>query len=397
MRQSLVICLDRQVSKMRYGIFTSTESGYLLSKKIANFLGGEENEPASALHQLTLFVQDKAAEELDFEAERAALPACKIKQYAKLADEMKNAFKQQDALIFIMAAGIVVRSIAPHIISKVVDPAVLVIDNMGRNIISLLSGHLGGANNLTVYLADKLGANPVVTTATDLYGMLAPDVLAERLHLRPVPKKNILTFNSALLAGKNIHYLLDGSLACLASYENILQEKKVDYKVCAPNQLLAVAADPHKHGDNLYAVITAQELAEADNILYLRPRHLIAGVGCRRGTPCEDILAAIDDACHTIGWLSARLNLLASTTVKADEIGIQEAAQTLGCEVKYFDNAHLTKMIEKYGLERSEFVEKTIGVGNVCEAAALSCVENGSIALPKRKYEKVTVSLIWEK
>ena len=109
------------------------------------------------------------------------------------------------------------------------------------------------------------------------------------------------------------------------------------------------------------------------------------------------MLAALQEACGCCGWRIDRLDRLASTVVKADEQGLLAAAEGLQLPIDFFENQSLEEAIERYGLSESEFVKKNIGVGNVCEAAALCCTERGRIALPKNKYEKVTVALIWER
>ena len=336
-----------------------------------------------------------------------------VRYYKKLSEEMADAFVRYDALIFIMAAGIVVRSIAPHVVSKLSDPAVLVLDDRGQNIISLLSGHVGGANELTRFLAKKLRSNPVITTATDVNQLLAPDVLAGRLDMVPCPKENLVVFNGALLRGRKLVYLLDSGLKCRAEYERRLRASHVPYEVVEGSELPARLASiigtvdsglDEANGkaeeagqDALYVVLSDRQWQASSRVLYLVPRRLIAGVGCRRGTPARLVMAALQEACGCLGWQVDRLARLASTVVKADEQGLLAAAEDLQLPIDFFENQPLTAAIERYGLSESEFVKKNIGVGNVCEAAALCCTERGRLALPKRKYEKVTVALIWER
>ena len=379
---------------MRYAVFASTEQGVRLAEKIAVALAGQ---------QVDCFLHAKVqslsgAEKPEF--------AARVQYYKRLADELKTAFARYDALIFIMAAGIVVRSIAPYVVSKLLDPAVLVLDDRGQNIISLLSGHIGGANELTRFLAERLHSNPVITTATDVNQLLAPDALAGRLDMVPYPKENLVIFNGALLRGRKLLYLLDSGMKCRAEYERRLRANHVPYEVVSWQELTARLASCDTVGcseqagqnDSLYVVLSdRQDRGESGRVLYLRPRRLIAGVGCRRGTPAELVLAALQDACSCLGWQAERLDRLASTVVKADEQGLLAAAERLHVPIGFWENSQLALAIERYGLKESDFVKKNIGVGNVCEAAALCCTERGRLALPKRKYEKVTVALIWER
>jgi len=151
--------------------------------------------------------------------------------FTRLADVIKTAFSRYDALVCVMATGIVVRMLAPYVESKLYDPAVLVFDEAGRHGISLLSGHIGGANELTRKLCAAVGADPVITTATDVTGVLAPDAMAERLALRPVPKSAIQVLNTALLEEKEISYYIASDLPHAAFYEAQLRAEEIQARL----------------------------------------------------------------------------------------------------------------------------------------------------------------------
>jgi len=267
----------------------------------------------------------------------------KGKNFSKLADLVADIFGKFDGLIFICAAGIVVRMIAPHIVSKLSDPAVLVIDESGRNVISLLSGHVGRANELALEIAKAIEANPVITTATDVGGKFSVDFVVSKFGLVPEPKEVIKAINSAILRNEEIF-------------------------------------------------VTAGDVR-----LNLIPQNLIAGVGCRRGTSSLKIFEAIQRACAMIHQPIERVKLLASVDAKKDEAGLVSLAEVMGLEIKFFTTAELQQKIDEYKLEESKFVTRSVGVGNVCEAAALCCVENARFALPKTAFKGVTVALLWEK
>lgn len=267
----------------------------------------------------------------------------KGRNFTKLADLVEEIFGKFDGLIFICAAGIVVRMIAPHIVSKLSDPAVIVIDERGHNVISLLSGHVGRANELALEIAKAIEANPVITTATDVEGRFSVDTVASRLGLFPEPKEAIKVINAAILRGEDVF-------------------------------------------------VTAGDVR-----LNLIPQNLIAGVGCRRGTSSLKIFEAIQRACAMIHQPIERVKLLASVDVKKDEVGLVSLAEVMGLEIKFFTAAELQKKIDEYKLEESKFVTRSVGVGNVCEAAALCCVDEARFALPKTAFKGVTVALLWEK
>ncbi len=313
------------------------------------------------------------------------IDAPQARRFARLGDVVPGAFRAFDGLVFLMASGIVVRQIAPLLESKLTDPAVVVGDERGHHMISLLSGHLGGANTLTRQLAAFCGADPVITTATDTEGKTAPDVIAAALALRPVPKAAIFRLNTELLTGKMLTYAVDPALTQAAFYEERLQE-------------FGVTLASTERAD----VIVTDDMSKrstGNRRLCLVPRRLIAGVGCRRGVSKEEILDALSAATAKIGRDVTAIDVIASTVHKKDEAGFIEAAAKLDRPFHIFADDVMKTVAERAQLRLSPFVMQTLGIGNVAEAAALAETgENGGrFALPKTIFGKVTVALVWEK
>ncbi len=267
----------------------------------------------------------------------------KGRDFDRLKDFIAEIFTKFDAIIFICAVGIAVRTIAPLIESKLSDPAIIVADERGKNLISLLSGHVGGANELTLKISEKIGANPVITTATDVEEKFSADGFAAKFGLRPFPKDAIKIINSAILSGEEIF------------------------------------------------------LTAGETKLNLIPQKLIAGIGCRRGISAEEISFAIKSACESVNLLPERISILASVDLKSDEPGLLEYSREKNIETRFFTPGELAEKIFEYKLEESEFVKNIIGVGNICEAAALCCVKSGKFVLTKKIFGKVTVALLFEK
>ena len=217
----------------------------------------------------------------------------------------------------------------------------LVIDERGRNVISLLSGHIGGANDLTLKIAAQIDANPVITTATDVEEKFSADDFAARSGLLPIDKNLIKAVNSAILRGEEIF-------------------------------------------------ITAGNVR-----LDLTPRNLICGIGCKRGTSIEKISRAVETACKMINQPVERIKIFATVDIKRDEKNLIDFVNKLGRDIKFFSVDELNEKVLNYKLAESDFVKKNIGVGNVCEAAALS-IAHGKFALPKTKFDSVTIALLWE-
>ena len=368
---------------MRTACFALTKKAYELAKTFQLSLDST----------MTIYVSEKVLTK-----EQESLEG--TRSFVKLSQVVAEAFPIYDGLVFIMATGIVVRTIAPLLESKLKDPAVVVFDERGQHGISLLSGHIGGANVLTQLLCQAVGAAPVITTATDVNKCLAPDALAARLSLRPWPKVRIGTLNSAVLEGQKVTWRIDKTLPHSVFYKRMLEQSGQPAELCITSQLMNIQPEDQQ----LYAVIVSEanlpELSELPpNVLCLSPRRLIAGVGCRRGTPAAVVMSAIDTACRMIGRDRSFVDVIASTAVKRHEAGILFTADSLARPVRFYENAEMEQNIAKYQLEESSFVKETIGIGNVCEAAAYCCVgeRGGRMALRKTKFEKVTVALLWEK
>ncbi len=369
---------------MRLACFALTKKAYELAKTFQLSLDST----------MTIYVSQKV-----ISSDQDSLEG--TRSFSKLSQVVPEVFYSYDGLVFIMAAGIVVRAIAPLLENKLKDPAVVVFDERGQHGISLLSGHIGGANVLTQQLCQAVGAAPVITTATDVNECLAPDALAARLSLRPWPKVRICTLNAAVLEGKTVHWRIDKTLPHSVFYKRMLEQAGQTAELCITSQLMNILPEEK---DKLYAVIVSEpnlpELSDLpQNVLCLSPRRLIAGVGCRRGTPAAVVMSAIDTACRMIGRDRSFVDAIASSVVKSHEAGILFTADSLARPIHFYETEALEQTIAKYQLEESPFVKENIGVGNVCEAAAYCCVgeRGGRLALRKTKFEKVTVALIWEK
>ncbi|SFT82931.1 cobalt-precorrin 5A hydrolase [Selenomonas sp. GACV-9] len=369
---------------MRLAAFALTPKAYELAKTFQRSLD----------NPMTVYVSEKVVPVV-------ARPAAEIKTFAKLADVVAPAFAAYDGLVFIMAAGIVVRTIAPFLQDKLKDPAIVVFDERGQHGISLLSGHIGGANVLTQQLCQAVGAAPVITTATDVNQCQAPDALAAKLCLRPWPKVRIRTLNTAVLEGQPVHWRIDKTLPHSVFYKRQLEQAGQTAELCVTSQCLQFTAE--EKDEHWVVIISEPDLPALPdlpaNVLCLTPRRLIAGVGCRRGTPAALVMGALDMACRMIGRDRSFIDGLASTVVKSHEAGIVFAADSLARPIHFYDHEEMQAMIDKYQLEESDFVKENIGIGNVCEAAAYCCVgeQGGRLALRKTKFEKVTVALVWEK
>lgn len=246
-------------------------------------------------------------------------------------------FHDSDALIYVSSCGIAVRAIAPFVKSKKTDPAVIVIDELGRNVISLLSGHIGGANELTAEIAKITGGNAVITTATDIHGKGAPDVFA---------KKNGLIIDDFTKA----------------------------------KEYAALMIQDREYEMDMWISPFRPDEEEAD-CLWLIPKWAYVGLGCRRNTKAsviDDVYWDALKACN-MGQLDPRaIRSFASVTLKADEKGLLEFCEKQGVPVHFFTPEELEKAPGEY--TESEFVRETVGVGSVCERSAMLASMMGACA-----------------
>lgn len=305
--------------------------------------------------------------------------------YEQLGGLIQTIFSKFDGLIFIMATGIAVRVIAPEIQNKRVDPAVVVIDDGACHAISLLSGHLGGANDLARRVAAVSGAEPVITTATDVAHKPAADTLAVKLGLAIEPFEELKGINAAIVNEDRVIFCLDDELKQALEYCAVAQEMGVDV------QPLKKLTDQNDY--DRAVVITDKDLYMFKPHLYLRPATLAVGIGCRRDTESALIYEALRLACKKIGRSIHSIAVLASIDIKNDEIGLLSVSQQLALPLQFFNQVQLAKAIETYQLDESGFVKKQIGVGNVCEAAALLSGRSQKLLLSKTKYPKVTIAI----
>ncbi|MBQ9066528.1 MAG: cobalt-precorrin 5A hydrolase [Clostridia bacterium] len=284
-----------------------------------------------------------------------------------LTDWTREQFVSADALVFVGAAGIAVRAIAPYVKDKATDPAVLVIDERGSFVIPILSGHLGGANSLARILAEFLGATPVITTATDVNGKFAIDDWARVHHCAVVNKGAIQSVSGKLLAGNEIR---------LAS--------KYPISGTVPSGVVPVKAYPY----DVYVGVHTPTVRE--NVLWLVPKIGVMGIGCKKGTPESAIRFAVHSAFRE--WSISRDCIAAVATIdlKKEEPGLCSYVEQHGWEFQTFSAEELKQVPGHF--QSSAFVARTVGVDNVCERSAV-LGSGGELIGWKTTFGGVTVAL----
>ncbi len=305
---------------------------------------------------------------------------------AAVADEGEQSFSSLPELatrtfacyqghVFVAAAGLVVRCLAPLLMDKTRDPAVVVLDQAGTHVVSLLSGHLGGANDLARQVAALTGGTAVITTATDTAGLVAVDELARKRGLKVENPEAIKAVSAAMLAGQAVQVFDPEDWLGLepATPGYRLLPRLVDYHIDAPG-----------------VYVDFREGGEPAGALILRPACLHLGLGCRRGVPAREILAAIRQALFANGLSPLSLAQAGSAEIKAEEPGLHEALAELGLAPRFFS---LDDIRRRPGPNPSALVAKHIGVDGVCEAVAQLLCPGGRLILPKTKTRTITLAV----
>lgn len=274
-------------------------------------------------------------------------------------------FNNSDALIFIGSCGIAVREIAPYVHDKRTDPAVICIDELGKFVIPILSGHIGGANKLAEELANHINALPVITTATDLNHKFSADAWASR---------NGFVIDNMLLA-KEV------SAAILEKDIPILSDLPVASKY--PNGTF-----PGKNGSiGIYIGWEAKNPFE--KTLHIIPPVLLLGIGCRKGITKEAIRTAVQTVCDQYHIDFRGIASAASVDLKSDEPGLLEYCHESNIKIDFYTPDTLRKVQGCFS--HSDFVEKITGVDNICERAAM--IHSDLLLVPKTAVCGVTVAV----
>lgn len=291
-------------------------------------------------------------------------------------------FEKADALIFIGACGIAVRSIAPYIESKKKDPAVLVIDECGKFVISLLSGHLGGANELAEMSAQCLGAQSVVTTATDLHGKFAVDVFAKKNQAEIRNMKAAKEVSAGLLAGEKVGFYSE------FPWEGKLPEGLV---LCDRKGIPCDGEDLKDYPRMGIAVTVHTSCSPFVSTTVVIPKILSFGIGCKRGKDVETISEAAEQVLTDNAFYKEAFKQIASIDLKKDEKGIHALAEEWQIPFLTYSAEELLEVPGEF--TPSAFVQGITGVDNVCERSAAAAAQGGRLLQRKKGGNGVTTAV----
>ncbi len=301
-------------------------------------------------------------------------------KFDKVDDILATAWAEFDAIIFIMATGAVIRKIAPHLKDKATDPAVLIITLDLKRVIPLVSGHLGGANELSAEITDSIDeCVNFVTTASDQVKLLAFDMFAKKMGYK------ISNLNALAEVANRI---INKQTVQVVSYPSVIDElkafdgyKEESFKIFTPDEL-------NGFDENIPTVyITPQKLF--NNSLWIHPHAISLGLGMNRGTSKDEIGLAVKRFCYEHGLDIKDIISLASFEAKADEVGLLEFAKAINKELKFFNANEINELEQNFSPSQAT---KFFNIKGVAEPASLLASKNKTLFLSKRIYGNVTIA-----
>ncbi|MCI9307380.1 MAG: cobalt-precorrin 5A hydrolase [Lachnospiraceae bacterium] len=299
-------------------------------------------------------------------------------------------FTTRDALLFIGAAGIAVRAIAPFVESKASDPAVLCMDEQGKFVISLLSGHLGGANELTKEIAAICGAVPVITTATDAGGRFSVDSFAKREHLYLDNLELAKRISAEVLENRTVGLYSDFELSGQIPVELAVRtgnaQASFRHRLPAP-----------KKGEELGISISLDDsYAPFSRTLHLVPQIAVLGIGCKKGTSKEQIEAVVQKVMEQNQFSMHSIKKVGSIDLKKEEPGLIKFCKAYDAIFLTYSKEELEKVTCEDDFSESPFVKEVTGLGNVCERSALKASGRRKLVQRKTVENGVTVAIALE-
>lgn len=277
----------------------------------------------------------------------------------------QNNWKKFDAFIAIMATGIIIRAIAPLLQDKASDPAVIGLDESGTHLISLLSGHLGGANALAEVVAEITGGKAVITTASDTLNLVPLDLWAAAQNLQAADR-GILTEASSVLVN-------DGRLKIFSD---------VEIEALPPG---LVQVEKSEESD----LIISHKLISAKKLV-LHPANLVVGIGCNRNTPVEEFEEAMEELFSTLSLSPLSIRNIASIDAKKDEEGLLLFGEKNGWPIEFFSSDKINRVKD---IDVSSAALKAVGAKGVAEPTALLSAQTSTLLSRKHKWQNITMAV----
>ncbi len=297
------------------------------------------------------------------------------------SERVKTLWSEMDAMVFIMATGIVVRTIGPLLKDKKTDPAMVVIDEEGRFVISLTGGHLRGANALAREISTLIGATPVITTASDVKGLPGLDLWA-REHDLEVEEPDLLPqVMKRFVENGVIRVFTEDDLPLPDGFIRVLEPRCADIIVTVKEDIYL---------DQNFCPIGG---CKVKGQLSLRPKRLAVGMGFNSGTPSEEMLQALKETLKRHNLSLKAVSIVATLDKKTEDPTFRDFVRELGLDYIGYTVEELNACVRDHGLGISEAARKTTGAVSVAEPSAVLGSRGGRLIVPKQKFPNVTVAV----
>ncbi len=355
---------------MNINLISFTENGAGIADRISKRKLVFEEEQVSFVHA---FAGTGTIDHSGITTEKNGVKRIQLKRSCT-KDYIEECFKKKEPVVIIGACGIAVRLIAHFISDKLHDIPVVVIDELGKYVIPILSGHFGGANDLARKLSLILKNECIITTATDLNDEFAVDVFAKKNYLSVNDRNMIIHVSSKILCGEKVSVRIADGI----SYD----KKKL------PDKLYLLPKDSDEKPD----ILITDDKDDENGMLILNPRRFVLGIGCRQGTGAEDIKAFVSKVLSENGSSLDDVCYVSSIDLKMNEPGLKEFASENRLRFTTYSADELNKV--RGDFTSSDFVKSKTGVDNVCERAAVkACGRGGELIVGKQADNGITVAV----
>jgi cobalt-precorrin 5A hydrolase len=318
--------------------------------------------------------------------------------FATIKDFTAEAWDRYDALVYHVSLGAVIRTVAPFLKGKDVDPAVVTVDDGKRFAISVLSGHVGGANELTEEVAAALGATPVVTTASDARATIPVDILGRELGWTLEDKANVTPVSAAVVNEKPIAFIQEcGEEKWWTRPTPLPKSIQVFTSIRA-----AQKAGPESNPGGLFeAYLVVSDRATAslkedlqdvwDKVVIYRPKSLCLGMGCDAGTDLDEVWGLVDQTFAEAGFSTQSIRSIASIDLKSNEESLHQLSQKTGAELIFYTRDQLNG--QGTISTPNPVVEKYTGAVGVSEPSAMLSAGVDSLVVTKKKSKRATLAV----
>ncbi len=409
---------------MKISVISFTKQGQMLAERIREYMGEEDEitvytkgssqnvqEPQAVINRTKRTEQETntaktavSQKNMTEESMTVSKNPDTIAVTTSLTEWTGEQMVAHRALVFISACGIAVRAIAPWITDKLHDSPVIVMDEQGQHVIPLLSGHVGGANELALRLSEAIGAIPVVTTATDLQGSFAIDLFAKKNDLWIRNREGIAKVSAKVLAGSEITMCVrTGHLETCENLPDGIRlceyppEEPVDVLVTENHSVSDTVARDLLEQKYRSPLSVSMEQLQSDVYskaqLILHPKKYVLGVGCKKETDSAKLEDYLQSILEQQGISIEEIVALASIDVKKDETCLLKFSEKHRIPFRTYSAQKLQAVPGEF--HSSAFVKNTVGVDNVCERAAICAAgDGGRLMLSKQANDGMTVAIV---